>query len=156
PLVINNKSVSTAEWQSSLNPANQNEIIGYTAQASIAEADSALAAARAAQPKWARTPASERASILEEVAALMRRDNADLCALEILEAGKNWPEADADVAEAIDFCNFYAAVMRDFGKPKRTQAVAGESNVQHWWSRGVGVIIAPWNFPLAILTGMAS
>ena len=86
----------------------------------------------------------------------MRRDKADLCALEILEAGKNWPEADADVAEAIDFCNFYAAVMREIGRPKRTQAVAGETNLQYWWPRGVGVIIAPWNFPLAILTGMAT
>ena len=156
PLIINNKPVSTADWLPSLNPANQKEIIGYASQASITEADSALAAARAAQPKWARTPVAERAAILEKVAALMRRDKADLCALEILEAGKNWPEADADVAEAIDFCNFYAAVMRDLGRPKRTQATAGETNVQHWWARGVGVIIAPWNFPLAILTGMAS
>jgi RHH-type proline utilization regulon transcriptional repressor/proline dehydrogenase/delta 1-pyrroline-5-carboxylate dehydrogenase len=156
PLIINNKPVSTSEWLPSLNPANQKEIIGHAAQGSITEADSALAAARAAQPKWARTPAAERAAILEKVAALMRRDKADLCALEILEAGKNWPEADADVAEAIDFCNFYAAVMRDLSRPKRTQDVAGETNVQHWWPRGVGVIIAPWNFPLAILTGMAT
>ena len=76
--------------------------------------------------------------------------------MEILEAGKNWTEADADVAEAIDFCNFYARVMRDLAAPRRTQAVAGESNVLHWWPRGVGVIIAPWNFPLAILTGMTA
>jgi RHH-type transcriptional regulator, proline utilization regulon repressor / proline dehydrogenase / delta 1-pyrroline-5-carboxylate dehydrogenase len=156
PLIINNKPVSTSDWLPSLNPANQKEIIGHAAQASITEADSALAAARAAQPKWARTAAAERAAILEKAASLMRRDKADLCALEILEAGKNWPEADADVAEAIDFCDFYAAVMRDLGRPKRTQPVAGETNVRHWWPRGVGVIIAPWNFPLAILTGMAT
>ena len=156
PLVINNKPVPTSEWLPSLNPSNQKEIIGHAAQASSAEADSALTAARAAQTKWARTPPAERAAILEKVAVLMRRDKADLCALETLEAGKNWSEADADVAEAIDFCNFYAAVMRDLGRPKRTQEVAGETNVQHWCPRGVGVIIAPWNFPLAILTGMAS
>ena len=60
------------------------------------------------------------------------------------------------MAEAIDFCNFYASVMRDIGRPQRTQAVAGESNVQYWWPRGVGIIIAPWNFPLAILTGMTA
>ena len=76
--------------------------------------------------------------------------------MEILEAGKNWTEADADVAEAIDFCNFYAAVMRDLGRHQQTQAIPGESNFQHWWPRGVGVIIAPWNFPLAILTGMTT
>jgi len=156
PLIINNKPVPTTDWLPSLNPANQSEIIGYTAQGSIAEADSALAAARAAQPTWGRASAGERAAILEKVADLMRRDKADLCALEILEAGKNWPEADADVAEAIDFCNFYATVMRDLGQAHRAQAVAGESNIQQWWPRGVGVIIAPWNFPLAILTGMAS
>ena len=156
PLTINNRPASAKDWLPSLNPANQNEVIGYAAQAGIADADSALAAARAAQTNWARVPAEERAALLEKLAALMRRDKAALCALEVLEAGKNWSEADADVAEAIDFCNFYAAVMRDLGKPQRTQAVAGESNVQHWWPRGVGVIIAPWNFPLAILTGMTS
>jgi RHH-type proline utilization regulon transcriptional repressor/proline dehydrogenase/delta 1-pyrroline-5-carboxylate dehydrogenase len=155
PLVINHKPVQTSDWLPSLNPANQNEIIGYAAQATVAEADLALAAARAAQARWARTPAPQRAAVLERVADLMRRDKAALCALEILEAGKSWAEADADVAEAIDFCDFYALAMRELGQPRRTQAVAGESNFQHWWPRGVGVIIAPWNFPLAILTGMA-
>src|SRR5262249_16953866 len=116
----------------------------------------ALAAARAAQPAWARTTPDERAGLLERVAELMRRDKAALCALEILEAGKNWAEADADVAEAIDFCSFYAHVMREMGRPQRTQVVAGESNFQQWWPRGVGVVIAPWNFPLAILTGMVT
>jgi RHH-type proline utilization regulon transcriptional repressor/proline dehydrogenase/delta 1-pyrroline-5-carboxylate dehydrogenase len=156
PLVINHKSVSTADWRPSLNPANQKEVVGYAAQAGVAEAESALAAARAAQPKWARTPAGERAAVLERVAALLHRDKAALCALEILEAGKNWTEADGDVAEAIDFCNYYAVVMRDLGRPKRTQAVAGESNLQHWWPRGVGLVVAPWNFPLAIMTGMTA
>jgi RHH-type transcriptional regulator, proline utilization regulon repressor / proline dehydrogenase / delta 1-pyrroline-5-carboxylate dehydrogenase len=76
--------------------------------------------------------------------------------LEVLEAGKNWTEADADVAEAIDFCRFYGSVMRQLGIPKKTQNVAGETNFQHWLPRGVGVVIAPWNFPLAILTGMTT
>ena len=156
PLIINNKSVATKDWLPSLNPANQKEVVGLAAQAGIDEADAAIAAARAAQPEWAALPATERASILERVAGLMRRDKASLCALEVLEAGKNWAEADADVAEAIDFCNFYASVMRVIGKPLRTQWVAGETNVQQWWPRGIGVIIAPWNFPLAILTGMAT
>jgi len=156
PLVIGNKTVSTQDWLPSLNPANQNEIVGYAAQATVAEAESALAVARAAQRDWSRVPAAERAAILEKAATLLQRDKAELCALEILEAGKSRAEADADVAEAIDFCNFYAAEMRELGQPRRTQAVAGESNVQHWWPRGVGVVIAPWNFPLAILAGMTS
>ncbi len=156
PLIINQQPVSTDEWLPSLNPANQDEIIGYAAQATIAEAEAALVAARAAQFQWRRTPAAQRAEVLERVGQLMRRHKAELCALEILEAGKNWIEADANVAEAIDFCNYYAAEMRDLGQTKRTQEVAGESNFQDWWPRGVGVIIAPWNFPLAILTGMTT
>jgi RHH-type proline utilization regulon transcriptional repressor/proline dehydrogenase/delta 1-pyrroline-5-carboxylate dehydrogenase len=126
------------------------------AQATVADAESALAAARDAQVDWGRQSPQVRAGQLEKVAALMRRDKASLCALEILEAGKSWSEADADVAEAIDFCNFYAATMRRVGSPHKTQEVAGELNLQHWWPRGTGVIIAPWNFPLAILTGMTA
>ena len=156
PLVINHKPVWTKDWLPSLNPANQAEVVGYAAQATVADAEAALAAARAAQPDWGRRPAADRAALLEKVADHMRHAKTELCALEILEAGKSCEEADADVAEAIDFCNFYAAVMRDLGRPQRTQAVAGESNFQHWWPRGTGVIIAPWNFPLAILTGMAA
>ncbi len=156
PLIINHRPVETQEWTPSINPANQKEIIGYSARAAAAEADSALAGARAAQPKWARTPVEERAKLFNHLAALLRRDKAVLSALEILEAGKNWTEADANVAEAIDFCDFYAAAMRELGPPKRIQFVPGESNFQHWWPRGVGVVISPWNFPLAILTGMMS
>ena len=70
-------------------------------------------------PRWGATPADDRAAVLEKLATLLRRDKASLCALEILEAGKNWTEADADVAEAIDFCNFYAAVMRELGRRSR-------------------------------------
>lgn len=156
PLVINNKSVQTRDWLPSLNPANQNEIVGYAAQAGIAEADAALKAALSAQKNWARTPVPERAALLERIAGLTRRDRAALIALEVLEAGKNWTEADADVAEAIDFCNFYASEMRLLGRPHRTQHVAGEDNFQEWWPRGVALVISPWNFPLAILTGMTS
>jgi RHH-type proline utilization regulon transcriptional repressor/proline dehydrogenase/delta 1-pyrroline-5-carboxylate dehydrogenase len=156
PLIINHQPVSTGNWLASVNPADQREVIGYAGQGSIADAESALSAARAAQRDWGPQPAEHRASLLEQLAQLIRRDKANLCALEILEAGKNWTEADADVAEAIDFCNFYAACMREMALPVPTQAVSGESNVQHWWPRGVGVIIAPWNFPLAILTGMTT
>jgi RHH-type proline utilization regulon transcriptional repressor/proline dehydrogenase/delta 1-pyrroline-5-carboxylate dehydrogenase len=154
PLVINNRSVSTHDWLASRNPANQDEVIGYAAQAGLPEADAALLAAGQAQPAWARTPVAERAALLERLAALFERERARLSALEILEAGKNWTEADADVVEATDFCNFYAAIMRELAEPQRTQRVPGESNFQDWWPRGIALVIAPWNFPLAILTGM--
>src|SRR6266511_160295 len=156
PLIINNEPVPTSEWTPSRNPADQKEIVGYVARATITEAERALEAAGRAQQKWARVPVEERAALLRRLAVLLKRDKSELNALEILEAGKSWTEADADVAEAIDFCNFYAVEMRTLGQPKRTQRVAGESNRQHWWPRGVGVVIAPWNFPLAILTGMMS
>jgi RHH-type transcriptional regulator, proline utilization regulon repressor / proline dehydrogenase / delta 1-pyrroline-5-carboxylate dehydrogenase len=156
PLVINNRPVRTDHWLPSLNPANQQEVVGYAAQAGVAEAEPALEAACKAQPSWGATPSAHRAAVLEKLATLMQREKASLCALEVLEAGKNWTEADADVAEAIDFCNFYALAMRELGRPQQTQAVVGESNFQHWWARGVGVVIAPWNFPLAILTGMTT
>ena len=156
PLLIGHRRAVTRDWTPSLNPARQDEIIGHAARATIADADAALAAARAAQPAWAGLPAEQRAQRLDQLAALLRRDRAALSALEILEAGKNWTEADADVIEAIDFCHFYAAAMRSLARPQRTQILPGETNVQHWWPRGTGVIIAPWNFPLAILTGMAA
>jgi len=156
PLIIDHKPVSTKDWRPSLNPADQNEIIGYAAQATVTEAEAALTAARVAQRKWAATTPAGRATMLEKVASLMQRDKAELSALAILESGKNWTEADGDIAEAIDFCNYYAAVVRELGKPRRTQHVPGETNSQHWWPRGVGVVIAPWNFPLAILTGMTA
>jgi RHH-type proline utilization regulon transcriptional repressor/proline dehydrogenase/delta 1-pyrroline-5-carboxylate dehydrogenase len=156
PLIIRNEAVSTNEWLPSLNPANQREVVGYAAQAEASHAEQALSAARAAQAGWGRTPGIERAALLQKLAALMRRDKVALCAVEILEAGKSWAEADADVAEAIDFCDFYSQVMRELACRQRTQALPGESNVQEWWPRGTGVIIAPWNFPLAILAGMTT
>lgn len=154
PLIINNKRVNTQEWLASTNPANENEVIGHAAQGEIAHAEQAVHAATATFAQWSRTPATERAALLTRTAELMRRDRDHLCALEILEAGKNWMEADADVVEAIDFCEYYARVMQELGARRTTQPVAGESNRQHWWPRGVAVVIAPWNFPLAILTGM--
>ena len=156
PLVLNNKPIRTSGWTASLNPADQGEIIGHGARATIEDAEAALKAARAAQPAWARMPAHERAAILERAAGLLRRDKPALIALEILEAGKTWMEADADVAEAIDFCNFYAAEMRVIAAPSATQRVPGETDLQYWLPRGTGVVIAPWNFPLAILTGMTT
>lgn len=156
PLVINHRRVETPEWTPSLNPANQAEIIGYAARASVVHTDSAIAAAKAALPAWARMTADQRATCCDELAGLLQREKTALTALTILEAGKNWMEADADIAEAIDFCRFYAAMMRDLGAPHRTQSVPGETNFQHWLPRGVAVVIAPWNFPLSILTGMMS
>ena len=92
--------------------------------------------------------------MIERAADLMESRRPEINALLILEAGKPWIEADADLSEAIDFCRFYAHEMRRLGRPVVTQHVPGERCTQTWTPRGVGVAIAPWNFPLAILTGL--
>ena len=154
PLVIGGKKISAREFVPSVNPAHPGKVIGQWARATLADADAAVAAAAAAQPAWAALPAEQRCGVLERAAALMEERRFELNALEILEAGKPWVEADADVSEAIDFCRFYAAEMRRLDPPSATQAVAGERCVQRWVPRGTGVAIAPWNFPLAILCGL--
>ncbi len=154
PPIINGKTVKPAEWITSVNPAKPTEIIGRWGRATPADGDAAITAARAAFPAWRDTPVAERAAVLDRAAAAMAARRHDLSALIILEAGKPWPEADADVSEAIDFCRFYAIEMRRLAEPRPTQTVAGETNTLQWVPRGVGVAIAPWNFPLAILCGL--
>lgn len=154
PLIINGKKISDRQYIASVNPARPSQVIGSWARATIADAEAAVAAAQAAFPKWRATPADDRAKILERAADLMESRRLELNALLILEAGKPWIEADGDISEAIDFCRFYAVEMRKLAKPVVTQSVPGERCVQTWTPRGVGVAIAPWNFPLAILTGL--
>jgi RHH-type proline utilization regulon transcriptional repressor/proline dehydrogenase/delta 1-pyrroline-5-carboxylate dehydrogenase len=156
PLVINGKRIETGRWSPSTNPADPDEVIGHAAEAGAAEADAAVQAAQAAQPSWARTPVAQRCALLDRTAELMQARSPRLAALLVLEAGKPWAEADADVAEAIDFLRFYADRMRRLAQPRTTQRVAGEDCVQLWRPRGVCAVIAPWNFPLAILCGMAA
>ena len=138
----------------SLNPANPQQVVGRVAKGTKADADAALDSARAAFRNWNKTSVENRAALLERAAELMRQQRFELAALEIFETGKNWVESDADVAEAIDFCNYYALEMRRLAF--RKIGVPGESGVQHYVARGVALIIAPWNFPLAILCGMTT
>ncbi len=154
PLIINGKKISDREFIASVNPAKPSQIIGTWARATVADAESAVAASVTAFPKWRATPVDDRAKMLERAADLMESRRMELNALLILEAGKPWIEADGDISEAIDFCRYYAVEMRKLAKPVVTQAVPGERCVQTWTPRGVGVAIAPWNFPLAILTGL--
>ncbi len=156
PIVIAGKRISDREKVASVNPAKIGQVVGSWARATAADADAAVASARAAWPAWAARPASERAAVLERAADLLEERRFELNALEVFEAGKPWIEADADVSEAIDFCRYYASEMRVLDRPRVTQHVAGERDVQLWTPRGVGVAIAPWNFPLAILCGMTA
>jgi len=156
PLVIGGEKVWTDELTPSVNPSAPDEIVGYGSEAGIPEAERAVKAARAAFGKWSRTPFEERARLLDRAADILERRRYELSAVEVFEAGKPWNEADGDIREAIDFCRFYAQQMRRLGRPKLTQQVAGEESYHHYWPRGVAFVIAPWNFPIAILCGMAS
>jgi RHH-type proline utilization regulon transcriptional repressor/proline dehydrogenase/delta 1-pyrroline-5-carboxylate dehydrogenase len=156
PLVIDGEKVTTGKWMKSLNPSAPNEVVGEIAEAGIPEAERAVKAARAAFDGWSRTSVEHRAQLLERVAAIMERRRFELAAVEVYEVGKAWDEADGDIREAMDFCLFYAQQMRVLGRPTLTQHVLGEESYQHYWPRGVALVIAPWNFPIAILTGMVS
>jgi RHH-type transcriptional regulator, proline utilization regulon repressor / proline dehydrogenase / delta 1-pyrroline-5-carboxylate dehydrogenase len=156
PLVIGGEKIWTDELTPSLNPSAPDEIVGYGSEARIPEAERAVKAAREAFGKWSRTPFEERARLLERAADIMERRRYELSAVEVFEVGKPWNEADGDIREAIDFCRFYAQQMRRLGRPKLTQRVPGEDSYHHYWPRGVAFVIAPWNFPMAILCGMAS
>ena len=156
PLVIDGKKISTNKWMPSVNPSNPTEVVGEIAEGEIEHAELAVKAARKAWKKWRLTSVNERAELLERVAAIMDRRRFELSALEVYEVGKAWAEADGDIREAIDFCLFYAQQMRILGRPKLTQHVLGEESYQHYWPRGVALVIAPWNFPIAIMCGMVS
>src|SRR5216110_2465609 len=156
PLTINGEKIWTDKMFSSVNPSQPDQIVGYAAEAGIPEAERAVAAARAAFEKWRRTSFEERCQLLERAAEILARRRFELSALEVFEVGKPWAQADGDISEAIDFCTFYARQMRLMGRPRLTQNMPGEESYQHYWPRGVALVIAPWNFPMAILCGMVS
>jgi len=153
-LVIGGEKVETGERLVSLNPAQPAEVVGSVAAAGPAQVDRALNAAWQAFPAWGAKPAAERALILVELAAVLRRRRFEWAAWEPLEASKNWVEADADVAEAIDYCEYYARQALAFARPVPVSPYPGEVNQSWLQPLGAGVVIAPWNFPLAILVGM--
>ncbi|GKS58807.1 bifunctional protein PutA [Nitrospira sp.] len=140
----------------SRNPSQPDEMLGVLTSCAPSDVVPAVAAARAAMADWAAVPPRARADILKKAAALIRERRYDLAAWEVLEEGKPWREADADIAEAVDFLAYYAAEMRRLGSPRRLGHAPGEDNVLMYEPRGVAAVIAPWNFPLAIPTGMVS
>ncbi len=156
PLWIGGEEVRTKQWLDSANPAAPSEILGRAAVAGPKEAERALGAAAAFLPQWRDTAAEKRAGILFRAAEIMRRRRLELAAWELFEVGKGWREADADVAEAIDYLEYYEREMLRLSAPRTIQQLPGESNVYFYEPRGIAAVIAPWNFPLAILTGMTA
>ena len=154
PAVIGGRRVHTSRTIASVDPADPDTVVAYSASCGASEADAAVEAAERAWEGWRRTPVPERAAVLFRAAEWMRARRADLVALEVFEAGKPWPEADGDVCEAIDFCEYYGREMLRLDRGGAVESPPGESNTLRYRGKGVGVVIAPWNFPLAIPTGM--
>jgi RHH-type proline utilization regulon transcriptional repressor/proline dehydrogenase/delta 1-pyrroline-5-carboxylate dehydrogenase len=154
PLLVGEAKVRSENVIVSRNPARSEEVIGRVQAATKTEVDSAVDVATSVAPAWSNVPADKRAQILERAASLLERRRFELAALEVLETGKTWSEADADVCEAIDFCRYYVGEMlRLTGRGLR---IPGEDIRHEYIPRGVAAVIAPWNFPLAILCGMTT
>jgi 1-pyrroline-5-carboxylate dehydrogenase len=153
-LFIDGRGVKSDRLFKSYNPANKDQVVGSFYKASQHEVDQAMDAALRAFEKWQYVPAKERAIVLLKAAQIMRRRKFEINAWMILETGKSWAEAEADNSEAIDFCEFYAQEMIRWSEIKGTTAFPNEFTEQHYIPLGVGAVIPPWNFPMAILTGM--
>jgi RHH-type proline utilization regulon transcriptional repressor/proline dehydrogenase/delta 1-pyrroline-5-carboxylate dehydrogenase len=154
-LVIGGKSITNRPMLTSINPSHQSQVVGRVATATIDDVEQALGVARRGFASWSKVDVDYRAEYLELMAREMRQRRYELAAWQVYEVGKPWAEADADVAEAIDFCLYYAQEMRRLAAPQACD-LPGEENRYFYRPRGVAVVIAPWNFPLAILTGMTA
>ena len=154
-LLIAGERVETSDKLISVNPARPAEIIGTHSKATVELATRAVETAYTAFPKWSRTPALSRIQMLVRTAALIRERKLDFDAWLVLESGKTWPEAEAETAEAIDFCEYYAREMERLSGPQPVVQMPGEYDEFRYLALGVGIVIPPWNFSLAILCGMA-
>ncbi len=151
--LINGEYVETANYLDSLNPSRSTELVGKVGQISIEQAQQAINAAKEAFQSWKNTSATARANILRKAADLMEQQRHELNAWICLEVGKVIPQADGEVSEAIDFCRYYASEMERLAEGTNYD-IAGENNRYFYQPKGIAVVISPWNFPLAIATGM--
>lgn len=156
PLLIGGEEIMTEQKIRSINPSDKDQVVGLVAKGDQTLAERAMQCALAAFESWKRKTFTERARYLLKAAAIMRRRKHEMSAWMCYEAGKTWAEADADTAEAIDFLEFYGREAIRMGEPQPLARIPGEDNEQYYIPLGVGIIIPPWNFPLAILTGMTS
>lgn len=155
-LIIDGESVKTKDKFQSYNPSEKNEVVGIFQKATEKEAERAIEVALNRFETWRFVPATERAAILLRAANIMRQRRYEIDALMVYEVGKNWLEADADTAEAIDFLEFYAREALRYAQPQPLVPYPGELNELTYLPLGVGVVIPPWNFPCAIMVGMTS
>jgi 1-pyrroline-5-carboxylate dehydrogenase len=140
----------------SLNPSKPTEIVGIHQKADARQAEQAVEAASAYFPVWKKVPPDNRVRMLLRLADIIRQRKYEFDAWQIFEAGKSWAEAEADVSEAIDFCEYYARQMLRLASPEPVPQLPGEKDEMRYIPLGVGVIVPPWNFPLAIMAGMTT
>lgn len=151
--LVNGERINTSDRINSVNPSNPPEVVGEIGLLSVEQAEEAIQAAKAAFPAWRKTSAKQRATILRKAADLMEQRRAELSAWMVLETGKPLGQADPEVSEAIDFCRYYADEMERLDQGYAYD-LPGETNRYHYQPLGIVVVISPWNFPLAIPTGM--
>lgn len=156
PLMVGGDELMSTDKIKSTNPANPKEVVGIAQKGKREHANAAIDAAWKAFETWKNAPADERANFLFKIAHLMRDRKYELASWMVYEVGKNWVEADADVAEAIDFCEFYGRETLRYSEEQPVVPWPGENNELVYLPLGVGVVIPPWNFPLAILCGMTT
>jgi 1-pyrroline-5-carboxylate dehydrogenase len=155
-LIIGGHRVKTAEKIRSLNPARPSEIVGIHQKAGKEHVEPAMQAALKAYEHWSRTPLEDRVSLLFRTADILRERKFELMAWLVYEVSKNWGEADADIAETIDFCEFYAREAQRLAAGKAPVQLPGEIDHFFYVPLGVGAVIPPWNFPFAIMAGMTT
>lgn len=156
PLMVNGQSISTKTWFDSVNPSDPDEVVGQIAQARVADVDTAIQAARTAYRHWRLARAMDRAHLLRMVADRLEMRRFELAATMIIEVGKPWREADADVTEAVDHWRYYADQIERIESRPRLRNLPGEDNMLTYSPKGVCAVLSPYAFPLAILSGMTS
>jgi 1-pyrroline-5-carboxylate dehydrogenase len=154
PLVIGGERITTAEKIKSTNPSKPDEVVGIFQKATVEMANQAVEAAHKAFDRWKRVPAEERVACVYRTAEILRKRRFELDAWLCYEIGKTWPEADGDIAELIDFCEYYGREALRLSQPQKLTPMRGEKNYLKYIPLGVGIVIPPWNFAAAIMGGM--
>jgi 1-pyrroline-5-carboxylate dehydrogenase len=154
PIVIGGEERYTGEWITSINPGDTDQVVGKVAKASKKDAEDAVQAAQKAFKKWRKMSATARASVLFKLAGIIRKNRLEIDAWLVYELDKPWDEADGEVAEAVDFLEWYARRALDLEKPANLSSHPEEANELLNMPLGVGVVIPPWNFAAAIYTGL--
>ncbi|MBV9574694.1 MAG: L-glutamate gamma-semialdehyde dehydrogenase [Acidobacteriales bacterium] len=153
-LIIGGKRIKTRDKINSVNPARPSQVVGIHQKAGPEHVEPAMQAALAAFKTWSQTSVEERAGILFRVGDLLRERKWEFCAWLIFEVSKNWAEAEGDIAETIDFCEFYGREALRLSKAETPVQLPGERDTLMYVPLGVGAVIPPWNFPAAIMAGM--